>query len=208
MSMRYDYISVATKNAAAYARYRGDSEITPDDLLLGALQAVARLRVVRLGDITIDLCEYSPVPERVHGTGNGPRYSPATARLFDEASAIARGDGEGRVRVVHLLAAFGDKECELMRDLAKRHSVEDVKWRAALAVWDQEQKEHQSRQKDAGSLMSVDEASAALDVHPQTIRGYIKTGKLPAFRIAGERAIRVLASDLYGLLEPVETVVE
>ena len=56
-----------------------------------------------------------------------------------------------------------------------------------------------------GRAMSVDEAAEALGVHQQTIRGYIRTGKLAAFRIAGERAIRVYASDLYGLLEPLES---
>ncbi len=52
--------------------------------------------------------------------------------------------------------------------------------------------------------MSVDAAATALGVHTQTIRGYIRTGKLPAYRIAGERAIRILGTDLYGLLEPLE----
>lgn len=202
--MRSDPLIAATVNAAAYARQRGDQEISPDDLLLGALQSVARLRVARFGEITIDLAAYPAVPGREEGSGPGPRYSEATAALFDEASAIARGDGEHRVRVVHLLAAFGDTDCELMRGLAAQHSFGPVQWRAALAAWDREQGERESLQKNAGSLMSVEEAAAALGVHQQTIRGYIKSGKLPAFRIAGERAIRVLGSDLYGLLEPLE----
>lgn len=203
--MREDPLIAATRNAAAYARDRGDPEITPDDLLLGALQAVAKLRVVRFDALTIDLSKYPSVPVSENGSGPGPRYSEMTAAVFDEASAIARGDEETHVRVVHLLAALGDTDSELMRKLAEEHEVDDVDWRAALAVWDRQQREGEARRKDEGSLMSVEVAAEALGVHQQTVRGYIKSGKLPAFRIAGERAIRVLASDLYGLLEPLES---
>ena len=52
--------------------------------------------------------------------------------------------------------------------------------------------------------MSVEDAAARLGVHSQTIRGYIRAGKLPAYRIAGERAIRVFTSDLFSLLERLE----
>ena len=41
-------------------------------------------------------------------------------------------------------------------------------------------------------------------MHPQTVRNYIRAGKLPAYRLAGERFIRVLRRDLMGLLEPVD----
>jgi len=206
--MNDDPLITATTNAAAYARQRGDNEILPDDLLLGALQAVAKLRVVSFGQITIDLASHPEVPDRENGAGPGPSYSKETALLFDRASAIARGDQEDRVRIVHLLAAFGDVDCRLMRELADRESFGAVEWRAALAVWDRELADRDALRKRAGSLMTVDEAAAALDVHQQTIRGYIKSGKLPAFRIAGERAIRVLASDLYGLLEPLEPTLD
>ncbi len=204
--MRTDPLIVATTHAAAYAKARGDREITLDDLLLGALHAVARLRVVRFGDITIDLAVLPSAPSRDHDSAARPRYSADAAALFDEASALARGDGEAKVRVVHLLAALGDAECGLIRDLAERHGFESVDWRASLAAWDRARAGRDAPPPSPGALMSVDDASAALGVHQQTIRGYIKTGKLPAFRIAGERAIRVLGSDLYGLLEPLEPV--
>jgi hypothetical protein len=34
------------------------------------------------------------------------------------------------------------------------------------------------------------------------MRGYIRSGRLPAFRLAGERAIRIRRVDLEKLLEP------
>ncbi|HUP50887.1 MAG TPA: helix-turn-helix domain-containing protein, partial [Longimicrobiales bacterium] len=133
-----------------------------------------------------------------------PRYSQETAALFDRASAIARDDGEPRIRLVHLLAAFGDSDCSLMRRLRERHGFDDAGWRWALATWDQAREQRTGTGNEKKSLLNVDDAAEALGVHQQTIRGYIRGGKLPAYRIAGERSIRVFAADLYGLLEPLE----
>jgi excisionase family DNA binding protein len=35
------------------------------------------------------------------------------------------------------------------------------------------------------------------------LRGYIKSGKLPAYRLAGEKVLRIKREDLMTLLEPV-----
>ena len=51
-------------------------------------------------------------------------------------------------------------------------------------------------------FFTPDEAAVFLDVHPQTIRGYIRNGKLAALRLAGERALRIKRNDLLALLEP------
>jgi len=51
-------------------------------------------------------------------------------------------------------------------------------------------------------LLSPDEAADLLGVHTQTVRGYIRDGKLKAHRVAGERAIRIRRKDLLALLEP------
>jgi excisionase family DNA binding protein len=52
-------------------------------------------------------------------------------------------------------------------------------------------------------LYSPEEAAAYLNVHVQTVRGWIKSGRLRAFRLAGQRAFRITASDLLSLLESV-----
>ena len=46
------------------------------------------------------------------------------------------------------------------------------------------------------------QAAEALGVHVQTLRAYVRSGKLPAHRLAGERAIRIRRPDLEKLLEP------
>ena len=49
--------------------------------------------------------------------------------------------------------------------------------------------------------LTPEEAAEALSIHVQTMRAYIRSGRLPAFRLAGERAIRILRSDLEKVLE-------
>lgn len=51
-------------------------------------------------------------------------------------------------------------------------------------------------------LYSVKEAAAFLGLSVSTIRRYIYDRRLPAYRIAGERMLRIKRDDLEALLEP------
>lgn len=53
-------------------------------------------------------------------------------------------------------------------------------------------------------LYSPEEAAEYLGVHIQTVRAWIRAGRLKASRLAGQRALRIRASDLQSVLEPVE----
>lgn len=61
------------------------------------------------------------------------------------------------------------------------------------AVMEQEPKE----------LLSVQEAADFLGLSVSTIRRYIRDGRLPAYRVAGERLLRIKRSDLEELLDPI-----
>jgi excisionase family DNA binding protein len=52
-------------------------------------------------------------------------------------------------------------------------------------------------------LLTVAAVVEALDVSERTVRDWIARGKLPAFRIAGSRIVRVPAAAVERLLEPV-----
>jgi excisionase family DNA binding protein len=54
------------------------------------------------------------------------------------------------------------------------------------------------------TLYSPEEAAAYLNVHVQTVRAWIRTGRLRARRLAGQRALRITAADLQSVLEPLE----
>jgi excisionase family DNA binding protein len=51
-------------------------------------------------------------------------------------------------------------------------------------------------------LYSPEEAADYLNVHVQTVRAWIRSGRLRARRLAGQRALRITASDLQSVLEP------
>jgi excisionase family DNA binding protein len=53
-------------------------------------------------------------------------------------------------------------------------------------------------------LYSPEEAAEYLGVHVQTVRAWIRSGRLKASRLAGQRALRIAASDLQSVLEPVD----
>lgn len=201
-----DLVMAASAAALAHARADESDVVTPDHLLVGALEVAGRLGIAVFGPIILDLRELpgngrpvdSPPPER------RPSYAPETAAVFDRATRIARQDGEPRVRLVHILAAFRRDDSSVLERLMAEQGFDETEWRAALAEWDRGMSLGRARRPESHKVLSVDEAAETLGVHAQTIRGYIRTGKLPAYRIGGERVLRIYATDLYDLLEPVE----
>lgn len=57
---------------------------------------------------------------------------------------------------------------------------------------------------DLERLYSPEEAATYLGVHLGTVRNWIRSGRLPASRLAGQRAIRIKESDLLLVLDPIE----
>jgi excisionase family DNA binding protein len=49
--------------------------------------------------------------------------------------------------------------------------------------------------------LTPEEAAEILSIDVQTLRGHPRSGKLPALRLAGERAIRIRRSDLEKVFE-------
>ena len=54
----------------------------------------------------------------------------------------------------------------------------------------------------AHDLLTVDQAAGYLQLSTSSIRSYIRSGKLKAFRIAGKRKVLIQRGDLLALLEP------
>lgn len=173
----------ASRNAIGHARAQRSDRIAPDHLLLGALEAAANLGVAVLGPLVIDLYAFSDLGEEegTEATPVRPKYAPDTAAVFDRAARIAREDGEKKVR----LAAFGRDESELMDRLMSRYGFDHTAWRAALVEWDRASNGAGGRRPENYKVLSVDDAADTLGLHAQTIRGYIRSGKLPAYRIGG-----------------------
>ncbi len=216
-----DPVSRAARAAIARTKARGGEQVTPDDLLAGALAELARFGIALVGPWAIDVGAVDgagAATETADGDGASsprPSYSEASVAVFEEAARLAGRNGSSTLGLVHLLAALGEREDGLMARLRERYGFTAVEWRAALARGELGTATNGGRSEGVGpddgagrsgapELLSVDRAASFLDVHAQTVRNYIRAGKLPAYRLAGERFIRVLRRDLMGLLEPVD----
>jgi excisionase family DNA binding protein len=198
--------------AISLARKRGLDEIGPDELLLGCLQMRSQFGIVELGGWIFDL-ETLGIDWLEDPGARAPKaaYSQAAVEIFDRAARIAKADGASAMRVEHLLAAFASEETGLMGELKRAHGITSAAWRAALIGG----QERAARTPAAGGAavatrltpreyLTPEEAAEALGVHVQTLRAYVRSGKLPALRLAGERAIRIRRGDLEKVFEPVQ----
>ena len=215
-----NFVSKATKAAIRHAKRRKSPEVNKDDLLVGILQVISRFDIVQIGQLTIDLADFQGIStdadmDEPANTGN-PKvaYSASANEIFEKGAYIARKDNSPKVEVVHLLVAFADENNGLMAQLKEKYGFSGRDWRVALSDWQSFSSEQTAMDSKiaigAKSMLDVsekqffspDEAAEFLGVHVQTIRGYIRLGKLPALRLAGERALRIKRKDLLALLEP------
>jgi excisionase family DNA binding protein len=93
-----------------------------------------------------------------------------------------------------------------MSELKQKYGITSAAWRSALArhfaEMASESRVVEPTRPTGREYLSPEEAAAELGVHVQTIRVYVRSGKIPALRLAGERAIRIRRTDLDKVLEP------
>jgi excisionase family DNA binding protein len=193
--------------AISQAKRRGLAEVGTDELLLGCLQTISLFGIAQLGPWTFDLealgVDWLERPAR----GTRVDYSQAVVDIFDRAARISAASGAGAIQVEHLLAAFAGETAGLMGELKRTHEITGAAWRAAVAqLWPAVPAVAAAPAPAEGSAASdyltPEDAAAALNIHVQTLRAYVRSGKLPALRLAGERAIRIRRQDLEAVLEP------
>jgi excisionase family DNA binding protein len=201
-------VDLATSFAIFAAKQRGADEVTSDHILLGCLRAISRFGIATLGPWSLDL-ETLGVDWVRQLDGPRPKvaYSQEAVDLFDRAAQIAKSSGDTNLSVNHLLAAFAAEEGGLMGELKHAHGITSASWRAAVARIGVGESNGAklpttSEKKSAREYLTPEEAADALGIHVQTMRAYIRSERLPAFRLAGERAIRILRTDLEKVLEP------
>lgn len=215
-----DLVSIAIRNAIKRAKRRKNAKVTRDDLLMGLLQTIARFDIVQIGEITIDLEELEGTnpedseDEIDRADKQKVAYSPNASAVFDRAADIAKKDNFSKIGIVHLLVAFANEDNRIFIRLKEKYGISGAKWRSALSQWQPSSPAKIETGSKIGAetrppsdirekmFFTPDEAAVFLDVHPQTIRGYIRNGKLAALRLAGERALRIQRDDLLALLEP------
>jgi excisionase family DNA binding protein len=194
-------LALETESAIAFAieqaLKRGLDEVTPDELLLGCLRAVSQFGIAQIGPWALDLealgVEWLNPPSKPAKVA----YSDAAVEVFDLAARIAKANGGGSMSLEHLLAAFAGRESGLMGQLSRDYGITSAGWRAAVARLTSPA----AAPTASADYLSPEDAAEAMGIHVQTLRGYVRSGKLPARRLAGERAIRIRREDLDKLLE-------
>jgi excisionase family DNA binding protein len=170
-------------------------ECSFDVLFLAFLQLVARFGYFTLGPITIDVRLIEDIVER---TARPDTTHSHFVRLSQLLMQEVKRSGRRTIDELHYLLAFmrcGEGlparvfgELGVTPEQIERYLRETGGAPAAPT---------------AERLLTPEEVADYLKVHVQTVRAWIRSGRLPARRVAGLRALRVRAADVEGLLEPV-----
>ncbi len=179
-----------------------------DSEFVAFLRMFARFGFFTFGPVTIDAGMVEDVFWRTASRGPGdpglPTLSEAyvahCVRFWEEY----RKSGRPKMEAVHMLLAYmrcpDGLTARVFGELGvSPEMVEHYAGRLSAGL-----PEDEPRPASGERLYSTEEAAAYFNVHIQTVRVWIRSGKLPAFRLAGQKAIRIRESDLTAVLEPIE----
>jgi excisionase family DNA binding protein len=176
--------------------------LTTDLIFLAYLRHMSRFGFFSFGPINIDVDLIEDIVDRTipkRGPGEPlPAMDDDHVRMSQLLMEEVRRSGRRRIDELHYLLAFMRWD----EGLPKRVFGE-------LGVTP-EQVEEYARTRTIEpptleKLYSPEEAAGYLNVHVQTVRAWIRSGRLRARRLAGQRALRITASDLQSVLEPVDS---
>ena len=187
------------------------AKITIDVLFLTFLSDLAHFGLFSFGPITIDVRLVGRAFEQTYPRRDPPFSEP---RGFDEEGrrfygALARELARSGTRSpdeLHFLLAFMRTRSGLPARVFGELGVtpeqveEYARGRVATAAAPVDAATPSPHER----LYSPDEAARYLGVHVKTVRAWTRSGKLPASRILGQRALRIRESDLTRVLEPLE----
>lgn len=185
------------------ARRLNQGAVTVDMHFAAFLLAASRFGYFRFGPVTIDVRLVEEIVERT--TTPAPPGEPwrwamadSNARFAETLSREVARSGRRRLDELHYLLAFMRTKEGLPARVFGELGVTPEQVEAYARTLGE------GPQPAEEKLYSPEEAAAYLGVHVKTVRGWIKSGRLRASRLAGQRALRIRASDLAAVLEPVD----
>lgn len=172
--------------------------ITLDIQFLVFLRRFSRFGFFRFGPLSVDVSLIEDLVERT----------------------VDRGASEGAPAVSDDLVAFSRQVAQETQKLGRKR-IDELAYLLAFMRWrdgipgrvfgelgvSPEAVERFARDQalpEQEKLYSPEEAAEYLGVHVQTVRGWIRSGRLRASRLTGQRALRIRAGDLNSVLEPVD----
>jgi excisionase family DNA binding protein len=166
------------------------------------LRRLSRFGYFTFGPITIDVRLIGDIVLR-----SAVRIDPYERRYEDDFVRFSvlvvdelKRSGQSRIDELHFLLAFMRVE----EGLPSRVFGELGVTREQVEAYARNVGQAGLSAAPAERLYSPEEAADYLGVHVQTVRAWIRSGRLRASRLAGQRALRIAASDLRSVLEPVE----
>lgn len=173
-------------------------EATLDLLFLCYLRRLSRFGYFSLGPITIDVHLIEDVVQRSAVPADTRGASEDYVRFSRLLAQEVRRSGRKRIDELHYLLAF--MRCN--EGLPGRVFGE-------LGVRPEEIEAYLKQTGGAGSepwerLLTPEEVAEYLRVNVQTVRSWIRSGRLQARRVAGLRALRIRFADVVDLLKPLD----
>ena len=193
-----------TECRSAIAKRYGDQPGTVDLEFLSYLTALARFGFFTFGPVAIDVRLVEDLYGRTRARSSYSERPPAeedwtrfSVRLIEEV----RRAGADRPDELHFLLAFMRTPEGIPGRVFGELGVrpEDVE-----AYARELRTGGRGLAASPGKLYSTEEAADYFGVHVQTVRGWIRSGRLPAVRLAGQKSIRIRERDLAAVLEPIE----
>jgi excisionase family DNA binding protein len=194
-------LQTVSRRAEEVIREQGISVANIDVYFLAYLLETSRFGYFTYGPITIDVRTVEDIVERTapRGRGGHVRNDESQQRFFGQLARELKRSGRKRIDELHVLLAF----MRLNEGLPGRVFAE-----LGVTPEEVERYRHPPRAGEpmpqAERLYSPEEAADYLGVHVQTVRSWVRSGRLPASRLTGKRALRIRESDLQSVLEPVD----
>jgi excisionase family DNA binding protein len=194
-----NFLSDVQRELGRLARELNSPEATLDLFFLAYLLKTSRFGYFSFGPVTIDVRLVEDLVTRTTLRSDDPQagakapYSDDCLRFFQVLSDEAERSGRKRIDEVHFLLAF----MQVGEGIPGRVFAE-------LGVSPEEVRSYVPESPPTGRLYSPEEAAEYLGVHVKTVRNWIRAGRLPASRLAGQRVLRIKSADLHRLLEPVD----
>ena len=166
-------------------------------LFLGFLRAIARFGIFQFGPLTIHL---DPVEQRVAESvarPDGTDQYKTVVNWMELLQAERERRGSRAIDELHVLLAFMKLGAAIPAEVFGELAVTPEQVEAFADSPDQPQEVDLVE-----PLYSPEEAAAYLKVHVQTVREWIRSGRLPAYRLAGQKSFRIAARDLRKILQP------
>lgn len=193
------FLATMQHEASSEALRLGSPFVTVDIFFAVFLRHFARFGYFTFGPITIDVRLISDIVESTAVRDGSEKhiYGDDFVRFSGILSQEVRRSGHNHIDELHMLLAFMRCDEGLPARVFSELGVSpaQVEAYARSAARGETQPER---------LYSPEEAADYLGVHVQTVRAWIRSGKLRASRLTGQRALRIAASDLQSVLEPVD----